>query len=124
MRLPIQCALAYPDRMPKPPMKTLNLAEIGSLTFGAPDLKRFPCLQHAMDAGREGGTLPAAMAAADEVAVARFMAGEIKFLDIATIIGRVMQKHRSVDDPSLEAVLEADAWARAAANDELAEVRA
>lgn len=124
MRLPIQCALAYPDRMPVPPAPELNLAEIGSLTFGKPDLKRFPCLQHAMDAGREGGTLPAAMAAADEVAVALFMAGEIGFLDIATIIGRVMRKHRSVDDPSLEAVLEADAWARAAAKDELVEVRA
>ncbi len=122
MRLPIQCALAYPDRMPTPPAPELNLAEIGSLTFGKPDLKRFPCLQHAMDAGREGGTLPAVMAAADEVAVAQFLAGGIGFLDIAKIIGRVMRKHRSVDDPSLEAVLEADAWARAAAKEELAEV--
>ena len=64
------------------------------------------------------------MAAADEVAVARFMENRIGFLDIPTIVGRVMQKHRSTDDPSLEAVLEADAWARAAAESELVEVRA
>jgi 1-deoxy-D-xylulose-5-phosphate reductoisomerase len=124
MRLPIQCALAYPDRMPKPPAPELNLAELGSLTFGTPDVQRFPCLQLAIDAGREGGTLPAVMAAADEVAVSRFMAGGIGFLDIATIVGRVMRKHDPVDDPSLEAVLEADAWARAAAKEELVEVSA
>ena len=124
MRLPIQCALAYPERMPKPPAPELNLAEVGSLTFGTPDMSRFPCLQHAINAGTQGGTYPAVMAAADEVAVARFMENRIGFLDIPTIVGRVMQKHRSTDDPSLEAVLEADAWARAAAESELVEVRA
>ena len=124
MRLPIQCALAYPERMPKPPAPELNLADYGSLTFGTPDTARFPCLQHAMDAGRLGGTYPAVMAAADEVAVERFMAGGIGFLDIPRIVGRAMEKHDNVDDPSLEAVLEADAWARSVAEAELAEVQA
>ncbi len=124
MRLPIQCALAYPQRMPRPPAPELNLADYGSLTFGTPDMQRFPCLRLAMDAGRAGGTLPAAMAAADEVAVHSFMAGKVGFLDIPRIVGRVMQKHDSVDDPSLEAVIQADVWARAAAHEELAEVGA
>src|SRR6185503_18986661 len=65
MRLPIQLALAYPDRMPAPPMPTLDLAKVGSLNFSTPDMSRFPCLRLAMEAGRNGGTYPAAMAAAD-----------------------------------------------------------
>ena len=115
MRLPIQCALAYPDRMPTPPAPALDLATIGTLTFGKPDMQRFPCLRLAMDAGRQGGTYPAAMAAADEIAVGRFLQGEIGFLDIPVIVESVLEHHRSVADPDLEAVLEADAAARTAA---------
>ena len=115
MRLPIQCALAYPDRMPTPPAPALDLATIGTLTFGKPDMQRFPCLRLAMDAGRQGGTYPAAMAAADEIAVGRFLHGEIGFLDIPVIVESVLEHHRSVADPDLEAVLEADAAARTAA---------
>ncbi|OAI44290.1 1-deoxy-D-xylulose 5-phosphate reductoisomerase [bacterium SCGC AG-212-C10] len=112
MRLPIQCALAYPERMPVPPSPALDLATIGSLHFGKPDLDRFPCLRLAMDAGRLGGTYPAVMAAADEVAVARFLAHEIGFLDIPRVIEDVMERHSSIDGPDLDAVLSADAWAR------------
>jgi len=115
MRLPIQLALAYPERMPAPPMPTLDLAKVGTLNFGTPDVDRFPCLRLAMEAGRSGGTYPAAMAAADEVAVERFLAGEAGFLDIPVIIEAVLENHRSTADPDLETVLAADAEARAAA---------
>ena len=112
MRLPIQLALAYPERMPAPPMPRLDLAAYGSLNFGAPDMERFPCLRLAMESGRLGGTAPAVMAAADEVAVERFMAGEVGFLDIPAIIESVLEKHDVLADPDLETVLEADREAR------------
>ncbi|WP_322818054.1 1-deoxy-D-xylulose-5-phosphate reductoisomerase [Tepidiforma sp.] len=112
MRLPIQLALSYPARLPEPPMPLLDLAGIGALHFAKPDTDRFPCLRIAMEAGRAGGTLPAAMAAADEVAVERFLAGEIGFLDIPRVIERVLERHRSIPDPTLDEVLNADAEAR------------
>jgi 1-deoxy-D-xylulose-5-phosphate reductoisomerase len=116
MRLPIQCALAYPERMPAPPMPTLDLAAVGTLNFGRPDVRRFPCLRLAMESGLRGGTFPAAMAAADEIAVGRFLGGEIGFLDIPSVVEAVLEKLDSVDDPDLEQVLAADVWARAAAH--------
>lgn len=112
MRLPIQCALAYPERLPTAPAPTLDLAAIGSLHFGTPDYARFPCLSLAMESGRRGGTYPAVMAAADEIAVERFLSREIGFLDIPAVIESVLEKHTSTADPDLEAVLAADAWAR------------
>jgi 1-deoxy-D-xylulose-5-phosphate reductoisomerase len=116
MRLPIQCALAYPERMPTPPAPPLELATIGTLHFAEPDVDRFPCLRLAIESGREGGTFPAAMAAADEVAVQRFMAGELGFLDIPAVIEQVLERHEPVREPGLEAILEADAEARRAAS--------
>jgi len=124
MRLPIQCALAYPERMPVPPAPPLDLAAIGALNFGRPDISRFPALGLAMQAGRIGGTMPAVMAAADEVAVHRFIAGDIGFLEISTVIDAVMQKHNPAAGPDLEVVLEADAWARRAATAAIAGVTA
>jgi len=115
MRLPIQCALAYPERMPEPPMPLLDLAKLGSLHFGTPDTHRFPCLRIAMEAGRQGGTVPAVMAAADEIAVERFMAHDIPFTAIPAVIEAVLSQHQRVDDPDLETVLGVDAWARQAA---------
>lgn len=112
MRLPIQLALAYPERMPVPPMPALDLAKAGTLHFGTPDVGRFPCLQLAMEAGRRGGTFPAVMAAADEVAVERFLAGEAGFLDIPRIIEAVLEEHDGVADPDLDTVLAVDAAAR------------
>ncbi len=112
MRLPLQGALAYPERMPSPPAPPVDLAAIGALHFGTPDSSRFPCLKLAMEAGRRGGTYPAAMAAADEIAVERFLAGEVGFLDIAGIVESVLAKHDSVVDPDLETVLAADSSAR------------
>ncbi|MEO9254929.1 MAG: 1-deoxy-D-xylulose-5-phosphate reductoisomerase, partial [Tepidiformaceae bacterium] len=124
MRLPIQCALAYPERMPTPPSAPLDLAAVGTLHFGKPDIARFPCLALAMAAGRKGGTYPAAMAAADEVAVGHFLEGRIGFLDIPAVIESVLENHTSVADPDLEAVLSADTEARAAAETAVAGVRA
>jgi 1-deoxy-D-xylulose-5-phosphate reductoisomerase len=112
MRLPIQCALAYPERMPVPPAPPLDLGAIGKLHFGRPDIARFPCLQLAMESGRRGGTYPAVMAAADEVAVQRFLDREVGFLDIPAIIEGTLERHEGVADPDLETVVAADAWAR------------
>ena len=112
MRLPIQCALAYPERMPTPPSPALNLGAIGTLHFGEPDLGRFPCLRLAMESGERGGTHPAVMAAADEVAVLRFIEGKIGFLDIPAIIEGTLEKHDGTADPDLETVIAADEWAR------------
>lgn len=112
MRLPIQLALSYPDRMPEPPMPLLDLAAVGTLHFARPDTERFPCLRIAMEAGRAGGTVPAAMAAADEVAVERFLAGELGFLDIPRVIEQVLERHERIANPTLDEVLAADAEAR------------
>lgn len=112
MRLPIQLALAYPGRMATPAAPELDLAAIGSLSFATPDVARFPCLRLAMEAGQRGGTYPAVMAAADEVAVERFLGGEIRFIDIPGVIESALERHVAVADPGLEAVFAADAEGR------------
>jgi 1-deoxy-D-xylulose-5-phosphate reductoisomerase len=117
MRLPIQCALTYPQRLPTSRPKRLDLGRLGSLAFSQPDLRRFPCLGLALEAGRRGGVFPTVMAAADEVAVDHFLAGHITFLDIAKMIEATLSAHPSVSDPSLEEVLAADTWARQWAED-------
>jgi 1-deoxy-D-xylulose-5-phosphate reductoisomerase len=117
MRLPIQCALTYPQRLPTSRPGRFDLGRLGSLTFSQPDLRRFPCLGLALEAGRRGGVFPAVMAAADEVAVDHFLAGHITFLDIAKVIEATLSAHPSVSDPSLEDVLTADTWARQWAED-------
>jgi 1-deoxy-D-xylulose-5-phosphate reductoisomerase len=117
MRLPIQCALTYPDRIPETTVPRLDLKSIGTLTFGIPQHSRFPCLGLALEAGRRGGTAPAVLAAADEVAVENFLAGYIRFTDIARLIDDTLSAHSETGNPSLEQVLEADRWARAYAED-------
>jgi 1-deoxy-D-xylulose-5-phosphate reductoisomerase len=112
MRLPIQCALSYPERVRYEGVGRLNLARAGSLTFGAPDLGRYPCLRLALDAGARGGTWPAVLAAADEVAVERFMGGDIGFPEIPGVVDAALAAHTGAADPTLEQVLEADGWAR------------
>lgn len=114
MRLPIQYALTWPERIPTR-IPHLDLPSVGTLTFGTPDFRRFPCLELALSAGRKGGTLPAVMNAANEVAVKRFLAGEIGFAGIPNVIRRVMKSHRLIQRPSLGDILRADAEARAAA---------
>ncbi len=111
MRIPIQCALTYPERLPGA-WATLDLLACGALHFEAPDPERFPCLRLAYEAAAAGGTMPAVLNAANEAAVALFLAGDIGFMDIPRLIEQVMADHRVVTDPELEDVLSADAWAR------------
>ena len=112
MRLPIQYALTYPERKPAPHL-ALNLAALGSLEFHAPDLDRFPALSIARQAGIAGGTYPAVLSGADEIAVRAFMAGDIRFLQITEIVEKVLSQHQPIyRDLSLEAIAEADEWAR------------
>jgi 1-deoxy-D-xylulose-5-phosphate reductoisomerase len=111
MRLMIQYALTYPDRLPTD-LPPLSLDKLSRLEFFEPDLNRFPCLGLAYDAMREGGTMPAAMSAANEVAVAAFLDRQIRFMDIPRTIAETMEVHETRPASSLEAVMEADAWAR------------
>ncbi|MGA2090612.1 MAG: 1-deoxy-D-xylulose-5-phosphate reductoisomerase [Endomicrobiales bacterium] len=114
MRLPIQYALSYPDRMPSS-VRPLDLSALGGLTFDVPDFRRFPCLDLALSAGKRGGTMPAVMNAANEVAVGRFLNGDIRFTDIANIISSAMKSHRVVRRPELSEIIAADAEARVVA---------
>jgi len=111
MRYPIQYALTWPRRLPNS-MPPTDLARIGSLTFENPDHERFPSLRLAREAGRKGGTMPAVFNAANEIAVARFVDGQIKFPQIFETVERTMGAHRVVASPTLDAIVEADLWAR------------
>ena len=108
MRVPIQYALTYPDRIPMADAKRLRLDEIGKLHFEKMDYERFKALSFAYDAGREGGTMPTAMNAANEVAVQMFMEGHISFMQIEDIIERMMDQHQTIKNPDLEEILETD----------------
>lgn len=111
MRAPIQYALTYPARLPTPTDR-LDLVTVASLTFEEPDLERFPCLGYAFEAADAGGTMPAVLSGADEVAVAAFLGGEIRFDEIPLLVRATMQQHELCNRPSLAEVLDADQWAR------------
>lgn len=115
MRLPIQYALTWPERQPSS-VRPLDLAHLSRLEFGAPDFRRFPCLKLALDAGRKGGTMPAVMNAANEVAVDNFLRGKIGFGGIPAIITSVMRRHKTKMKPTFDEVIAADRAARAAAS--------
>ena len=117
MRLPIQCALTYPERVPGTAVPRLDLRRIGTLNFGTPDMKRYPCLSLALEAGRKGGAFPAVLCAADEIAVQHFLAGHLGFTDIARVIEGALAAHTGPANPSLDDILAADASARAWAED-------
>lgn len=108
MRVPIQYALSYPDRLPLIGGKPLNLAEIGSLHFKEVDFERFKALKLAYEAGRTGGTILTAMNAANEAAVKLFLQEKIAFLEIEEIIERIMDSHNNVLQPDLETILHVD----------------
>jgi 1-deoxy-D-xylulose-5-phosphate reductoisomerase len=112
MCLPIQYALTYPERAGNDRVQT-NLAKLGSLTFEEPDLGRFPALKLARRAGEVGGTMPAVLNAANEVAVEGFCNCRISFEQISQTVASVMERHQLVAHPSLDEILSADAWARA-----------
>ena len=111
MRLPIQYALTWPERMPGP-ADLLDLLTCGPLHFAQPDLEAFPCLALAIQAAKTGGTAPAAMNGANEVAVARFLADEIGFYDIPHLVEETLAKVPVVRAPGLEDILAADAAGR------------
>jgi 1-deoxy-D-xylulose-5-phosphate reductoisomerase len=119
MRLPIQCALTYPDRLPVDGATRLNLSRATLLHFEPPDLARYPCLRLAVEAGAKGGTWPAVLAAADEIAVEQFALGAASFTDIPRVVDAALSAHAGQADPSLDQVLEADQWARAFASERL-----
>ena len=114
MRLPIQYALSWPDRTPGP-ADPLDLMTAGKLTFFSPDLETFPCLALAIRAAREGGTAPAILNGANEVAVARFLNEEIGFLDIPRVVEAALDRVPRAEQLTLEAIYAADRAARAAA---------
>lgn len=111
MRIPISYALAYPERLPNN-LPSLDLFDVQSLDFYPPDLKRFPCLRLATDAAHEGGTMPAVLNAANEVAVQAFLDGAISFLDIPVIIDITMSNHIPVPIEDVNGAIRADQWAR------------
>jgi 1-deoxy-D-xylulose-5-phosphate reductoisomerase len=114
MRIPIQYALTYPQREATT-LKPLNFFKLRKLNFQKPDLRRFPCLRLAIEAAEEGGSLPCVLNAADETAVNAFLNRRIKFVDIPTIITKVLNRHRKIADPCLQEILAVDDWARAEA---------
>ena len=113
MRLPIQYALTHPARRPGPAPR-MDWRTAFSLTFEPPDRETFPGLELGVEVARRGGTAGAALNAADEVAVKRFLSGEIAFLDIARVCRRVLEDHPFEADPDLETLLAVDGWARGA----------
>jgi len=112
MRLPIQYALSYPRRWSNSELPRLDWNKIQSLNFEPVDYDRFPCLKLAVDAGKSGGTYPAVLCAADEVAIELFLSRRIGFTDIAKIVQKTLEQHRNTHQPSLEEILAADDWAR------------
>ncbi len=113
MRLPIQTALTAPARLASS-VKPLDFTQGLNLTFGPPDATRFPCLQLAYQAGRQGGTAPAVLNAANEMAVQAFLEDKLGFLDIPKVIARVLNRHPYAKRPSLRMIQQADLWARQA----------
>jgi 1-deoxy-D-xylulose-5-phosphate reductoisomerase len=111
MRIPIQYALSYPERLPSS-LPSLDFCKLRELEFYAPDLGKFPCLKLAFLAARELGTMPAVLNAANEISVHEFLKGKLSFILIPTVIEKVMNSHRNRKDCSLKEILDADSWAR------------
>ncbi|WP_042273570.1 1-deoxy-D-xylulose-5-phosphate reductoisomerase [[Clostridium] dakarense] len=111
MRLPIQYALTYPDRSVND-FERLDLAKLATLTFENPDLDTFPCLKLAYDTLKMGGTYSAALNSANEVLVSEFLEDKIGFYDIPYYIEKTLEAHNSIENPTLEEILEVDKWSR------------
>jgi 1-deoxy-D-xylulose-5-phosphate reductoisomerase len=118
MCFPIQYAVTWPDRVPNT-LPPLDFSKLSRLEFFTPRYEDFPALSLARRAGETGGTLPAVMNAANEVAVAGFLDRQVRFPDIWQIVEEVMNRHTSVAHPDLDAILQADQWARKEARDML-----
>ena len=115
MRIMIQYALTYPKRL-SAPVPRLDLLEARTLHFEPVDFEKFPCLSLAYTAAEVGGTLPVVLSSADEVVVAAFLNADIGFMDIPAILGRVMDAHEVIPEPTLTDILDVDQWAKSTAN--------
>ncbi|NJK62837.1 MAG: 1-deoxy-D-xylulose-5-phosphate reductoisomerase, partial [Synechococcaceae cyanobacterium SM2_3_1] len=111
MHLPLLYGLSWPERIPTP-WDPLDLVKLSSLTFKAPDHRKYPCMQLAYTAGRIGGTLPAVLNAANEAVVALFLEERLDFQQIPQVLEQVCEQHHCLTDPTLEDILTADQWAR------------
>jgi len=122
MKVAIAYALSYPQRLPlRQPLPQFNADQ--PLTFDQPDLEKFPCLALAFKACEVGGTLPAVLNAANEVAVNAFLKHLIAFIDVPQVVAQTMDKHAVVSDPELADILGADQWARGHAEDAIKQLR-
>lgn len=122
MRLPIQYALSYPHRWPNN-FRRADLPTMGTITFEQPDTERFPCLTLARQAGEAGNTYPTVLSAADEVAVAQFLRGEISFFDIPALVQTALDKHILKGELTLDTIMAADQWAQALVSHEVTRAR-
>jgi 1-deoxy-D-xylulose-5-phosphate reductoisomerase len=111
MRQPIQYALTWPERL-ESSVPGIDWSTAGKLEFMPPDMEKFPCVELAYRAIRQGGTAPAVLNAADEVAVQAFLEGRISFTDIPRLIGNSLDAHQVTSAVTFENVMAADAWAR------------
>ncbi len=111
MRGPIAYALSFPQRLLRNETP-LDLSEVGNLTFSKPDLQRFPALKLAYAAAQKGGTMPAVMNGANEVAVAAFIDRKIDFINISRVVEKVLTRHSVQEEPEIDDILDADRWAR------------
>jgi 1-deoxy-D-xylulose-5-phosphate reductoisomerase len=112
MRLPIQYALSYPERLANPHLPRLDWENMEELNFEPPDPDAFPSLRIAIEAGKRGGTYPAVLCGADEIAVQQFLLGKIKFTEIPRLVEQTLNEHKAISNPDLEAILAAEDWAR------------
>ena len=122
MRVPIQYALSYPNRIDLD-TKRISFPELKQLTFFSPDLEKFPCLRIAYDSFKKGGNIPCAMNAANEVAVASFLMGEIKFTQIPLVIEKTLEKCNFVASPSVEDIFSTDRQSKERAQEVLTQIR-
>jgi 1-deoxy-D-xylulose-5-phosphate reductoisomerase len=117
MHFAIQYALSYPERLANNSLPRIDFTRLNSLTFEPINYAMFPCLQLALDAGKKGGTYPAVLCAADEIATQLFLEQRISFPQIAEIIDKTISLHQSIDNPTLQEIFTADKWARDTALD-------
>ncbi len=111
MRIPIQYALSYPERLPNR-LKGVDFVNLKSLNFAAPDLNKFPCLRLAYQAAGDSGTMPCVMNAANEISVDAFLKGSLSFFGISSVIEKVLSYHKNIENPALSDIYAADEWAR------------
>ncbi|WP_303860322.1 1-deoxy-D-xylulose-5-phosphate reductoisomerase [Alkalibaculum bacchi] len=119
MKVPIQLALFYPNRIENS-IESLDLAQIGTLTFEKPDINVFKCLGLSYESIKIGGSMPTVLNAANEVAVEAFLNRKIHFIEIPQIVEKVMNEHKTIDNPHFDTVLEVDSWARTIAEYQVA----